>query len=138
MLNMGMGVPMEMLPPGEQYRRQFDRSLMGLEMMSGGGGDGGAAESRSDQHRYNMLKYEYDNEQLTRQRDESIRLNQIKRDELEVSIARQNKMGQDNADYALANHNFQFDNQMKAFVKSEALCGRGLDLVQKNQEQQLH
>ena len=31
---------MEMLPPGDQYHRKFDRSLMGLEMMSGGGGGG--------------------------------------------------------------------------------------------------
>ena len=34
------GVSIETLPPGEQQRHVFNRSLMGLEMMSGGGGGG--------------------------------------------------------------------------------------------------
>ena len=137
MSNMGMGVPMEMLPPGDQYHRKFDRSLMGLEMMSGGGGDGGAAESRSDQHRYNMLKYKYDNEQLTRQREHAIELNKIKREELATTVGRQNAMGQASANRALEIHNFQFDRQMEAFQKSEQLHRSGVALLQKNRTQQL-
>jgi len=128
-----------LLPPGEAFRKNhigLNKALMGMEMMKGGDDDGGddAADARFEQ---DVAQKEYGDRQLVRKRDEAIRLNQIKRDELEATIGRKNKMGQANADYALANHNFQFDNQMKAFVKSEALYGRGVDLVQKNQKQQL-
>jgi hypothetical protein len=84
-----------------------------------------------------MKKYHYDNNQLVRHRDEAIRLNQIKREELEVSVGRQNAMGQAQADHALATHNFQFDSQWDAFVKSEYLYSTGRDLIQKNKAQQL-
>ncbi len=73
MLNMGMGVPMEMLPPGEQYRRQFDRSLMGLEMMSGGGGDDGD-DAADAQYEQNVDQKNYDDRQLQRKHDHTIDL----------------------------------------------------------------
>ena len=141
MLNMGMGVPMEMLPPGEQYRRQFDRSLMGLEMMSGGGGKSSGSKdikkAAKAQYKYDKKKYKYDYKQLKRQRKFAIKQNKIKRKELKYNTNRQNKMGQASADNALDTYNFQFDRQQEAFQKSEKLYNTGRDLVQKNKEQQL-
>ena len=124
-----------MLPPGDMRRNLIDKSLMGLEMRGGGGGDDGG--SKEEQFKYDKAKYEHDHWQLERQRDFAIEQNAIKREELAASTARANLIGQANADHALAAHNFQFDNQMRAFVKSEALYGRGVALVQKNKTQQL-
>ena len=140
MLNMGMGVPMEMLPPGEQYRRQFDRSLMGLEMMMSGGGSSGSKEIKKQhkaQYKYDKKKYKYDYKQLKRQRNFAVKQNKIKRKELKYNTNRQNKMGQASADNALDTYNFQFDRQQEAFQKSEKLYNTGRDLIQKNKEQQL-
>ena len=142
MLNMGMGVPMEMLPPGEQYRRQFDRSLMGLEMMmSGGGGSSGAKEIKKQhkaQYKYDKKKYKYDYKQLKRQRNFAVKQNKIKRKELKYNTDRQNKMGQASADNALDTYNFQFNRQMEAFQKSEQIQQKaGLALLKKNRALQL-
>ena len=127
------------LPPGVAFRKNhigLNKALMGMEMMKDDD-DGGSDEQIEAQYALNQSQKWYDDEQLIRKRDEAIRLNAIKRDELEASIGRQNAMGQAQADYALASHNFQFDRQMEAFNKSEALYGRGVDLVQKNKDQQL-
>ena len=134
-----MGQFDSMLPPGDIRRKLVDKSLMGLEMRGGGGGgdDGGREEQIESQHDYDKKFYDYTNDENKRKRDNVIELNKIKRQELTTDTARKNKMGQDQADYALATHNFQFNNQMKAFVKSEGLYHSGVDLLQKNQRQQL-
>jgi len=126
-----------LLPPGEAFRKNhigLNKALMGMEMR---GDDGGMAEARSDQHRYNMAKYHYDNKQLERQRNFAIEQNDIKREELRINNIRSNAMGQAQADNALATYNFQFDRANEAFNKSEALYASGFDLLARNQDQQL-
>jgi len=118
-----------MLPPGEAFRHNhiaLNKALMGMEM-----------QGVNDQMRYDTAKYKYDNEQLERKRDFAISQNVIKRDELKTKVDRENAMGRDQADQALASYNFQFDRQMEAFQKSEQLHQSGLALLQKNREQQL-
>ena len=118
-----------MLPPGEAFRHNhiaLNKALMGMEM-----------QGVNDQMRYDTAKYHYDNEQLERKRDFAIEQNVIKRDELKTKVDRENAMGLEKADHALASYNFQFDKQMEAFQKSEQLHHSGLALLQKNREQQL-
>jgi len=135
-----------LLPPGEAFRKNhigLNKALMGMEMMKGGGGGGGdksydlQKKQAARQFDYDNKKYEYDNKQLERQRDFAIEQNDIKRKELKEQTDRSNAMGQAQADHALDAHNFQFDRQQEAFEKSEGLYASGVDLLQKNKDQQL-
>ena len=136
-----------LLPPGEAFRKNhigLNKALMGMEMMKGGGGGGGSNDAVKQQkkqvkkqYEYDKKKYEYDKKQIQRQHDFAVKQNEVKRQELKEQVRRENFMGRDQADHALESYNFQFDREMEAFQKSERLASSGIDLIQKNREQQL-
>jgi len=136
-----------LLPPGEAFRKNhmgLNKALMGMEMRGGGGGGGGSDDGAKQQrrqvvaqHKYDRKKYWYDFNQLKRQHKFVLKENKIKRKELNEKVSRENFMGRDQADHALESYNFQFDREMEAFQKSERLASSGIDLIQKNREQQL-
>ena len=92
---------MEMLPPGEQHRRQFDRSIMGLEMMSGGGGGGGGGEDMEARYEYDMDNYEFQNLTIDRNYEHQMLANEIQRHHIEESTLYQEKSQAQQWDYAM-------------------------------------
>ncbi len=123
MSNMGMGVPMEMLPPGDQYRRKFDRSLMGLEMMSGGGGGG---DDGPDWDEVADLQHEaatnQDNDQwaaVQRDYNQSILINTAKRHNEETAARWKDQSAIRQWDYQTQMQEAQYNAQVKAYNRSE-------------------
>jgi len=124
MSNMGMGVPMEMLPPGEQYHRQFDRSLMGLEMMSGGGGGGGSDGPDWDE----VADYQHeaatnqDNDQwaaVQRDYNQAVLINTAKRQNEEEAARHRDVQAVRQWDYQTQMQEAQYNAQVKAYNKAE-------------------
>ena len=123
MSNMGMGVPMEMLPPGDQYHRKFDRSLMGLEMMSGGGGGG---SDGPDWDEVADLQHEaatnQDNDQwaaVQRDYNQSILINTAKRHNEETAARWKDQSAIRQWDYQTQMQEAQYNAQVKAYNRSE-------------------
>ena len=123
MSNMGMGVPMEMLPPGDQYHRKFDRSLMGLEMMSGGGGGG---SDGPDWDEVADLQHEaatnQDNDQwaaVQRDYNQSVLINTAKRHNEETAARWKDQSAIRQWDYQTQMQEAQYNAQVKAYNRSE-------------------
>jgi len=124
MSNMGMGVPMEMLPPGDQYRRKFDRSLMGLEMMSGGGGGGGSDGPDWDEVadlQHEAATNQDDDQWAAVQRDynQGRVINQAKRHNEEVAARWKDQSAIRQWDYQAQMQEAQYNAQVKAYNRSE-------------------
>ena len=122
---------MEMLPPGEQHRRQFDRSIMGLEMMSGGGGGGGGGEDMEARYEYDMDNYEFQNLTIDRNYEHQMLANEIQRHHIEESTLYQEKSQAQQWDYAMQMREIKYNSQVAAYNKSEQLYGAQIGLNQR-------
>jgi len=123
MSNMGMGVPMEMLPPGDQYHRKFDRSLMGLEMMSGGGGGGSDGPDWDEvaDLQHEAAENQDDDNWAAVQRDwiQSTVINEAKRRNEEVAARWKDQTAIRQWDYQTQMQEAQYNAQVKAYNRSE-------------------
>jgi len=122
---------MEILPPGEQYRRQFDRSLMGLEMMSGGGGGGGGDDNSEDRYEYDMDNYEFSNFTIDRNYEQQLLSNELQRHHIERTALYQEQSQAQQWDYAMQMREVKYNSQVAAYNKSEALYGAQIGLNQR-------
>ena len=122
---------MEMLPPGEQHRRQFDRSIMGLEMMSGGGGGGGGGEDMEARYEYDMDNYEFQNLTIDRNYEHQMLANEIQRHHIEEQALYTEKSQAQQWDYAMQMREIKYNSQVAAYNKSEQLYGAQIGLNQR-------
>ena len=123
---------MEMLPPGEQYRRQFDRSLMGLEMMSGGGGGGGGGgEDMEERYEYDMDNYEFGNLTIDRNYEQTMLANELQRHHIEKQALYTEMSQAAQWDYAMEMREVKYNSQVAAYNKSEQLYGAQIGLNQR-------
>jgi hypothetical protein len=119
------GVSTETLPPGTQHRYTFNRSLMGLEMMSGGGGGGGGSDG-PDWAEVADLQHEaatnQDNdiwEAAGRDYNQGVLINQAKRHNEETAARWKDRSAIRQWDYQSQMQEAQYNAQVKAYNRSE-------------------
>ena len=119
------GVSIETLPPGTQHRYTFNRSLMGLEMMSGGGGGGGGSDG-PDWDEVADLQHEAATNQdndiwdaAQRDYNQGVLINQAKRHNEETSARWKDQSAIRQWDYQSQMQEAQYNAQVQAYNRSE-------------------
>jgi len=118
------GVSIETLPPGTQHRYTFNRSLMGLEMMSGGGGGGGSDGPDWDEVadlQHEAAKNQDADNWAAAQRDwnQSRLINDAKRRNEEVAARWKDMSAVRQWDYQTQMQEAQYNAQVAAYNRSE-------------------
>ena len=130
MLNMGVGVPTEMLSPGERHRATFDRSLLGLEMMSSGGSSGGGGndeqmeameEQREIQDEVNERQWEYEWEQAQTRYNDSLIRNALVRKQNEEQALYQEATKKQAWQYQMDIRRHKYEGQVAQYNKAERM-----------------
>ena len=129
------GVSIESLPPGTQHRHVFNRSSMGLEMMSGGGGGGGSSgpdweEIADKQHEQAMNSYNYDWDNTQRQYNHMLLQNEIQRHDQAEQYIYQRDSAEQQWMYATAQQEQEYNAKVAAFNKSEKMYGTQVQMHQ--------
>ena len=129
------GVPIESLPPGTQHRHVFDRSLIGLEMMSGGGNEaaGRKADDRWDEQveiAFDTAKdnWEYNTETLQMNYVNDVVTKSIQERNIENQLLYQEAGAGTEWDFEVKQRVHEFNSKVDAYNKSERLFGAQVGL----------
>ena len=129
-----------MLPPGEQLRQCFNKSIMGLEMcwFGGGGGDDAADDQRDfqeeqmeRQYEFDMERYDYETLTIDRNYEQTMLANELKRRHIADVADYQDKSAAQQWDYAMNIREVKYNAQVAAYNKSEQLYGAQIGLNQR-------